>query len=275
MPEEGYFTAEPVILTKDEMAELETEHIPPGVTVEVGYEHPKGHVVVESPVVLLRPPDGEVRAEARERFYRKYFTTPIGLAEYADLIQASVAHREQASGDVHLLLFDDSDDPCVTIEVAIEVEHWQALGAWENAQQVWDELLTPANTACLRVEKVLQEVSAAIPRIHATAPLTDLLRRVDSEQDPNEKGAVLEEVMLRLFRQIDGWRCRRDVRTRTEQIDISILNESVDPLWRQEGPLLLAECKNWSDKCGKNELVEFLEKIRNRRGRCRLGFLIS
>jgi hypothetical protein len=39
--------------------------------------------------------------------------------------------------------------------------------------------------------------------------------------------------------------------------------------------LILAECKNWSSKCGKNEFVVFLAKLENRSQRCTLGFLIS
>lgn len=42
-----------------------------------------------------------------------------------------------------------------------------------------------------------------------------------------------------------------------------------------EGPLILVECKNWSDKAGKNEFVQPREKARNRRGRCSLAFLVS
>ena len=37
----------------------------------------------------------------------------------------------------------------------------------------------------------------------------------------------------------------------------------------------MAECKNWSGKCGKDEFVIFREKLENRNRRCTLGFLIS
>jgi hypothetical protein len=39
--------------------------------------------------------------------------------------------------------------------------------------------------------------------------------------------------------------------------------------------VILAECKNWTGKCGKNELVVFQQKVENRRGRSSLGVLIS
>src|ERR1035437_10854794 len=44
---------------------------------------------------------------------------------------------------------------------------------------------------------------------------------------------------------------------------------------RREGALILAECKNWTGKCGKNEFVVFNSKLENRSQRCTLGFLIS
>ena len=43
----------------------------------------------------------------------------------------------------------------------------------------------------------------------------------------------------------------------------------------REGALILAECKNWTSKCGKNEFVVFCAKLENRSRRCTLGFLIS
>jgi len=39
--------------------------------------------------------------------------------------------------------------------------------------------------------------------------------------------------------------------------------------------LILAECKNWTGKCGKNEFVLFHQKLENRSQRSTLGMLIS
>lgn len=37
----------------------------------------------------------------------------------------------------------------------------------------------------------------------------------------------------------------------------------------------MAECKNWTGKCGKNEFVLFRSKLENRSGRATVGFLVS
>jgi hypothetical protein len=79
----------------------------------------------------------------------------------------------------------------------------------------------------------------------------------------------------RLFEAVPGFTVTGRIRTATEEIDIAILNGSDDPRFRRESAILLAECKNWSDKCGKDEFVLFKEKIENRSNRCSIGFLIS
>ena len=274
MPEEGYSGGDPVVLTEEELGELETENIPPGVSIEVGDEH-KGDWVVTSSVGLVCDLEGQFYAEVRESLYRKYFVAPIGLVEYAQLIRAAVEYREQASGDVRLLELDDSDETWVHLTVQIDVDDWLALLAWQHAEEVWRELTKPADVACHRVDQVLTEVAATIPRVLQSVPLEELVKRVEEEKDANEKGRLLEELMLRLFEQLGGWQCRSRVYTATEEIDIAVLNESKDPLWGQEGPVILVECKNWSGKCGKDDLVLFQKKMMNRRARCRLGFLVS
>ena len=72
-----------------------------------------------------------------------------------------------------------------------------------------------------------------------------------------------------------GFSINGRIRTATEEIDISVLNDSPDPRLRRESAVVLAECKNWTGKCGKNEFVIFREKLENRNRRCTLGFLIS
>lgn len=65
------------------------------------------------------------------------------------------------------------------------------------------------------------------------------------------------------------------MKTKTEEIDIYIRNESKSEFWKKESIFFLGECKNWTEKCGKNELAVFRSKIENRRDRVKLGFFIS
>lgn len=89
----------------------------------------------------------------------------------------------------------------------------------------------------------------------------------------HEKGLALEELTSRLFGSIPGFLATGHVSTKTEEIDIRIQNGSEDEVWRRESALLIAECKNWSGSCGKDEFVLFRSKLENRTGRVTCGFL--
>lgn len=95
-------------------------------------------------------------------------------------------------------------------------------------------------------------------------------------KDKNEKGKKLEQVISKLFSMFEGFEVvEQNLYTETEEIDIVVQNESIKGIWGKLSPFILIECKNWSNKVGKNELVVFDKKIENRRGQCKVGFLIS
>ena len=105
--------------------------------------------------------------------------------------------------------------------------------------------------------------------------LDTLVEAVAKATSADERGRSLEELVGRLFETIPGFTVTDRIKTATEEIDIAVLNDSTDPRFKRESAILLAECKNWSSKCGKNEFVLFKEKIENRSNRCSLGFLVS
>jgi len=103
-----------------------------------------------------------------------------------------------------------------------------------------------------------------------------LYETVFTEEESHLKGKALETFIGALFSSIEGFvEVGRNINTQTEEIDITFRNESHHPIWQKESSLILVECKNWlSKRVGKDEFVLFKEKIENRAGRCRLGFLI-
>lgn len=106
-------------------------------------------------------------------------------------------------------------------------------------------------------------------------PLEQLLLRVEEAKTAAEKGRTLEALVSCLFKSVPGFTVQENTRTETEEIDLTITNASEDPRLQREAAFILAECKNWSAKCGKNEFVVLKDKMLNRKGRCSLGFLIS
>ena len=83
--------------------------------------------------------------------------------------------------------------------------------------------------------------------------------------------------MVLLFKTVRGF-THVDTRrkSRDEEIDIFIRNESPEAFWVGErSQYVIVECKNWSKPAGPNELVVFRDKVLNRGGRCRLGFFVA
>ncbi len=105
----------------------------------------------------------------------------------------------------------------------------------------------------------------------------DLLTSALKEKDPNMKGKKLEELLRSIFEEIPGFNVIDSrIRTRDEEIDIIIENEAIDYPWHKESPLIIVECKNWiSKRIGANEFKLLMQKIENRFGRAKLGFLIG
>jgi ActR/RegA family two-component response regulator len=126
------------------------------------------------------------------------------------------------------------------------------------------------------VEATTAQRRAALRDAEVVGALRASWARVTGEADRNRKGKLLEELVQLLFRATPGF---GQVTTRLdngiEEIDVQIDNRSEDPLWRGEGPYLIAECKNWSSTCGTPELRNFRGKLTAKFQRVRVGFLIA
>ncbi|MEX2577542.1 MAG: hypothetical protein WD342_00680 [Verrucomicrobiales bacterium] len=103
----------------------------------------------------------------------------------------------------------------------------------------------------------------------------ELLDAVERAETNQEKGDSLEDLMVALFGSVPGFTVLQNISTQTEEIDLWIENENERGPFRQDGEIVLVECKNWSTNCGKNEFVLLQKKAENRGHRCSLAFLIS
>lgn len=205
--------------------------------------------------------------------YRKYWTAPIGLDEYTALVREAVLARQRGRGDVEFISCDD-DGAWIHLayRIALDLDDLHAAAA--RAVMVERELHEVAEALAASFQDSLE---AATKRLQGwgSQPLDDLVEQMQ-HGSANERGLRLEELSTRLFSTVPGFSCNGRVSTVTEEIDIRIRNSAMeDRIWSRESALLLAECKNWSTTCGKNEFVTFKDKLRNRSGRVTLGFLIS
>lgn len=106
------------------------------------------------------------------------------------------------------------------------------------------------------------------------APAT-LLKLVQSATTSDVKGRALEELVCKLFSTIPGLSVVQRIKTSTEEIDLGVFNNAGTGFLASEQAVILAECKNWSSKCGRDEFSILEKKAENRRERCSLCFLIS
>lgn len=106
--------------------------------------------------------------------------------------------------------------------------------------------------------------------------LVKLWQLVTTETNRQKKGALLEELMLVLWRSIPGF--EKTVPNRQspdEEIDLVVVNQSTDEFWKRESSIFLIECKNWMTKVDPTEIDRFFLKIVRRQGRCKLGFFVA
>ncbi|MCB9684237.1 MAG: response regulator [Alphaproteobacteria bacterium] len=96
-----------------------------------------------------------------------------------------------------------------------------------------------------------------------------------TETDRNRKGQALERTVGMLLAAIPGLGSHQRITNGTEEFDLVVTNQSRNVFLQQQGPVWLVECKNWATPTGVPEVRPLLEKMRNRRGRCRLGIAVS
>jgi len=262
---------EPVVLPPSVLDALTVTDLPVGVCVEVGTEK-DGVVHIDWEGCILNE-NGAIFVEGRYSWTRKYWDGPLGLPHYLDLVRRTIESQGKAIGDVTLVGFED-DGAWVHLEYRFPAKMDNLGKCYTKALKVRKRIEEAAEQATTEVGKLVSEFAQRISGWDAL-PLTDLVKAVDTSKGTDQKGRALESLAARLFEHVAGFTVTGRVRTATEEIDISILNDSQEPRLRREEALILAECKNWSGKCGKDEFVVFHAKLENRSERCSLGFLIS
>lgn len=261
----------PVDLPASVLPKLNIDDLPDGQAIQVGTVK-KGVMHLDWSGTLGRDGD-ELFGHADHTWTRKYWYSPLGLEQYLDLVRRSVETRHRIRGDVELTDYDD-DGAYVALRFRINTVEKNLGKAYDAVRKIADEVEEGAQQAADEVGQRIAEVAAHLSG-WGSETLDTLVEAVEAATSADNKGRTLEELCSKLFASIPGFIVTGRVRTETEETDISVLNDSAEPRLRREGALILAECKNWTGKCGKNEFVVFRAKLENRSQRCTLGFLIS
>jgi hypothetical protein len=263
---------EPVPILVNDLRTLTADDVPEDVAVQPCHKIEENLRALAIEGVIARGDTSPLVAFMEEFHSRSTWVLPLGVEEYCALVREAVAQRQRSRGDVELVQAA-ADATHVRVEYAIPYAGTNLRDALDHALSVQAELLEVAEAVAAGVEDV---VAAAEKRLQgwgadALESLVDRMR----DGTAHEKGLALEELVSRLFNAVPGFTATGRILTETEEIDIRIQNASDDPTWRRESALLIAECKNWSGKCGKDEFVLFRSKLENRTGRVSCGFLIS
>lgn len=208
----------------------------------------------------------------------------VGEKDHRGILGASVQidcfeRAIQATPEVELherdVDYDSLREVLHSVRYQVRSQHGESLDALLRRA---GEIKTTLRETTGRIAELLaNEYIAAREKVFRVDSLTlpDRYARVEDATGSTMKGKALEDLVLRLAMETPGFDPQPGVRTRTEELDIEILNRSPDLFWQKQSPIIIVECKNWTTKCGKNEYVSLLDKVRNRRNKCELGVLVS
>lgn len=262
---------DPLFLTPEVLKELSIVDMPEGAAFEIGVLK-DGIIHIEWDGTLFLD-QGQLKAESRYLWSRKYWNQPLGLQYYLDLIRRAIEVRSTQRADVQLKEYED-DGAFIHISYVTDVPETNLQRAYDYVVRLSSQIEEVAENTVDEVGKSVTDIAQRLSG-WGQHPLDELVEAVETAKLADEKGRALEELMCRLFESISGFKVNGRLKTATEEIDIAILNDSSDPRLKRESAIVLAECKNWSRKCGKDEFVLFKEKLENRNRRCTVGFLIS
>jgi len=269
------YDGEVITIGTDDISKTSINDIPKGSVIEFSDIDDKGiyHSKFEGEFGWDK---NQFFAFVRHDWYRKYWDLPLGLPFHMDLMKRLAEFRADQNKDISEIDFQDDGDWChLNYNILIPPSAKSIEDALNYANAILDWI---DNTVQAAQDGASVLINNIIEKYNETSllKLPELIHKVKTTTDIDEKGKYLEELVARFFSEIKGFQIIERKRTKTEEIDIVIVNKSDQEIWKAESNLILVECKNWTKKpAGKNEYVAFREKLENRRGRAKLGFFIS
>jgi len=227
-------------LTPSMLGKIDLDDLPDGVTVQVGTMK-DGILHLDWDGTLGR--DGDVLyGETDHTWTRKYWYSPLGLEQYLDLVRRAVETRHRVRGDVELTDYDD-DGAYVVLRFRINTTEANLGKAYDAVRKIAAEVEEAAERTADEVGQRIAEIAARLSG-WGSETFDALVDAVEKAHSSDDKGRSLEELCSRLFASVPGFVVSGRVRTETEEIDISIVNDNAEARLRREGPMILAECKN-------------------------------
>lgn len=178
-------------------------------------------------------------------------------------------------------------DTSVVLDITEAAAEHDEVSSHVYASQYWTQAaegLSGAAQTLGRLFSVLSSFDSRLSREFWFARASEILSRLHFLRDSGdasstkERGDALESLFEALMRTEEPELrvIEKNFRTAEEEIDILASNGLTDPFWVAHGsPLILVECKNWTEKPGMPELRIFESKIRDRGALCKIGIFVS
>jgi hypothetical protein len=265
---------ETVFLPPSLLGELTITDVPIDVTIGVGVLHDDA-IEVFWEGRLMRTEDGSLLAFISHEISPEYWLGSVNARFYLDLVRKCLLSSLATINGLAIDDYDDSDDRMLRLDYSFPVDGLNLRDAFEKATQIQHDLELPADRVVDDVTKALARSADRILRGHYAKP-AELVAQVDAAETAMDKGHSLELLMEALFAQVPGFVVyERNLRTETEEIDLVVVNGSLDPVYSRDGSIILVECKNWTGRPGRPEFSLLESKIRNRHNRCTIAFFVS
>jgi len=264
---------EPIHIEPSDTDKLQISDIPKDIRIEISTLG-KDNVHYVDLEGIVEWQDGNICISMSHNWYRKWWDSPLGMPYHMDLMKRLVEFRQKEHEDVKNIEFTDEGDWCHLYYSIVPIQPTTLHDVYQYGLSITNWVSKIVNEAQEQTSKLVSNIAEEYST-YKLVEIPELIDKVQTEENSNIKGRLLEELICKVFLNIDGFEIIDRLKTQTEEIDLVILNKSKEPFWQKESQLLLVECKNWTSKCGKNELVLFKEKIVNRKSRAKIGFFVS
>lgn len=208
---------------------------------------------------------------------RKYWRGILGLEYHMYLLAEAIQTKSREIRSIH---FDDIQEDEQLIMINFHVDLNEDMLVLDAIKTIDETIMKGVSVGLERLSDtfhiyIKEQFPQYLSKINFETELMKKWEEALAEKDSNKKGLALERLVKLVFLTINGLQPSHRVQTQTEEIDIFIRNESPDAFWSKLSPFILVECKNWSSKVGKDEIVIFRSKLENRFGLSKVGFLVS
>jgi hypothetical protein len=265
---------EVLLLPPAVLEQIKIDELPNNVWVGVGTARPVAYEF-EWNGTLMRDRGDTLRAYISHEIPPRYWHSPVSARFYLDLINKCVQRMQDSVQGLSLEEYDTSHDSMILLQYSFPVTGSSLGEAYRKAARIQQKLESPADQVMEDVTKSLARAADKLVQGHYSA-VSELITQVDNAHIPAEKGSALEALMEVLFSQVPGLVVSdRDLHTKTEELDLVVLNGSQDPVFSKDKSIILVECKNWTEKVGRPEFSGLEIKMHNRYNRCNLAFFIS